>query len=409
MFDKPRMRYCDAIPIQQGEEVFVVLRDPEDLYGQELAVPLPMFMVFTLLDGTRDVRDVQVEIQRQFQQLIPIDQLEGILEELDKYYLLDNERSLIRREDIEREFLRSEIRPAVHAGQAYPGEAEELVKTFDSYIAKASNGDGNGVTRTRAPRGLVTPHIDLRRGGPCMAHAFRELKVAEPPTLYIILGVAHYPTRNLYTLTDKDFETPLGLAPTNKKAAARLRELYGADRLSGEFAHRLEHSVEFQAVFLKYLHYKKHDFTILPILCGSLHEELENGNGAPRERKEVGEFCDALAKLVEEFGPRVCIIAGVDLSHVGKKFGDTQGVDDFRAGLVRAADMRMLELVRERNPEGFFDHFRPDRNARNVDAVSAVYTMLHVLGPGDAALLQYDQYREKETESMVTFASMTLD
>lgn len=408
MNDKPRLRYCDAIPIKQGEDVFVILRDPEELFGQPMAVPLPMFFIMTLFDGLHDLREVQVEINRQFQQLLPMEQLEGLVRELDEFYLLDNERSMIRREDLEREFLRQPVRAAAHAGMAYPDNPEELIAVFDAYFSAPEGPPKDRPAPARAPRGLVTPHIDLRQGGPCMAWGFNELKVPEPPELYIILGVAHQPTENLYTLTEKDFETPLGPARTNKQAALRLKELYGAERLSGEYAHKHEHSIEFQTVFLKYLHRNGPDFTILPILCGSLHEELENGGGPPRNRPEVGEFCDALKKLTEEFGPRVCLIAGVDLSHVGKKFGDPQGVDDFRAGLIRAADMRMLEQVKARDPEAFFDHFRPDRNARNVDAVSAVYALLHAIGPGEGELLSYSQYREHETESLVSFASMAL-
>ncbi len=70
--------------------------------------------------------------------------------------------------------------------------------------------------------------------------------------------------------------------------------------------------------------------------------------------------------------------------------------------------MRMLESVKLRDPEAFFDHFRPDRNARNVDAVTAVYTLLHAIGKGEGELLNYSQYRERETESLVSFASVVL-
>jgi AmmeMemoRadiSam system protein B len=228
------------------------------------------------------------------------------------------------------------------------------------------------------------------------------------PEHYIILGVAHHPTPNLYTLTDKHFETPLGVAKTNQTAAEKLRELYGANRLSGEMAHRLEHSIEFQVIFLQYLHRDGPDFTILPILCGSLDPELHRENGPPHSLPQVGEFCESLRKVIDELGPRTCVIAGVDLSHVGKKFGDEDGVDDFRSDLIRSADLRMLDHVASRDPEAFFDHFRPDKNARNVDAVSAVYSMLHVIGPGEGELLSYEQYRERETESLVSFASLAL-
>lgn len=407
--DRPQLRYVDAIPVEQEGQPYVVIRDPEELLPEPIVVPLPTFFIMTLLDGARELRDVQAEIQRQFGELIPLEYIQKLVEELDGSYLLVNERALIRREEMERDFSRMPVRRAAHAGSAYPEDPEELIKACDEWFGSPRQElSGPAAARDEAPTGLVTPHIDLRVGGALMAQAFRRLAVADPPKLFIILGVAHHATPNLYTLTDKDFETPLGIVAADKAAAQRLRELYGEKRLRGEYAHKLEHSVEFQVVFLKYLLGEKSDFTILPILCGSLHEELEAGDGGPRQRAEVVEFCAALRKLIEESGRKVCVIAGVDLSHVGKKFGDANGVDDFRAELIRAGDLRMLETVAQRDPEAFFDHFRPDQNARNVDAVSAVYTMLSTLGGGQAELLGYEQFREDATESLVSFASMAL-
>jgi len=51
---------------------------------------------------------------------------------------------------------------------------------------------------------------------------------------------------------------------------------------------------------------------------------------------------------------------------------------------------------------------RPDANGRNVDAVTAVYVMLHALGPGRGKLIDYQQWHERETDSMVSFAGLAL-
>jgi AmmeMemoRadiSam system protein B len=408
-FGKPSLRYVEAYPIEQEGQQLVLIRDPEELLADPVVVPMPMFLVMSLLDGSRELRDVQADIQRSFQQLIPIEHLERIVVELDEFHLLANERALIRREELERDFARLDSRPAAHAGMAYPDDPAELIAAFDAYFSAPEGPPAGRPARSLAPRGLVTPHIDIRKGGPCMAWAFDELRRSpELPELYVILGVAHHPTKNLYTLTDKHFESPVGLARVNREAARRLRALYGEKRLDGEYAHKHEHSVEFQTVFLNYLHRGQREFTILPILCGSLQEDTTEGGGSPIERAEVREFCEALRKTIDDSGLRACVIAGVDLSHVGRKFGDAKGIDELRAELVKAADLRMLDQVKARDAESFFDHFRPDRNARNVDAVTAVYTMLHVLGSGDAELLSYEQYREHETDSMVTYASMVL-
>ena len=265
-----------------------------------------------------------------------------------------------------------------------------------------------GGARVHLPRGLMVPHIDFRVGGRSIALGLAALDGSRPAPLYIILGVAHRPARNLFTLEDKPFATPLGQVDVDRLAASRLRQLYGAQRLDGSIVHQREHSIEFQAVALKYLHRDAGEFKILPILCGSLHEELESGK-APDAREDVRDMIAALRTLIAERNGRVTIIASVDLSHVGRKFDEDRGVDDLRAGLVQAADARMLERILALDAEGFFNHFREDGNARNVDAVTAVYIMLRALeGKGQAEQLDYRQWREIETDSMVTFASISI-
>jgi len=105
----------------------------------------------------------------------------------------------------------------------------------------------------------------------------------------------------------------------------------------------------------------------------------------------------------------VCVSwASVDLSHVGLKFGDERGIDDLRAQSIEAADRSMLELIRSADAEAFFNHFRPDHNLRNVDAVTAVYVLLHVLGMARGELIDYQQWREAATDSLVSFAGMSM-
>jgi MEMO1 family protein len=407
----PRIRFVEAVPIRRDDEVFVLLRDPEDLCAGEMIVSPPAYLLLTLLDGSRDPGDIQQELLRQTGQVIPRDSIDAFIESLDRSFLLDNERARRRRDELRREFAALPSRPAAHAGASYSADAGNLRDFLDAFFREAAVNNGADAPAEVFPRGLIVPHIDMRCGGRCMARGFRALAqpAAPLPRRYIVLGVAHAPTPNLYTLTNKDFETPLGPARADREAIALLTSLYGDSLFEGELAHRREHSVEFAAVFLKYLHQGNDDFTMVPLLCGSLHEEFLNGHARqPGDRDDVARFCEALRTLLAQPGPPTCLVASVDLSHIGRKFGDVEGVDPFRARTVRAADLAMLERVRERDPEGFFDHFRADANARNVDAVTAVYTLLHALGPGPARLLDYDQHLELATESLVSFASMAL-
>ncbi len=402
----PPLRYVQATPVEHEGQRLVVLNDPEGIMSDTLAVPMPLYFIMTLIDGRRDAQGLQQEVAKASGgQMIPTEEIERIVQELDSHYLLENERAAQRREELMREFDLLQTRPAVHAGKAYPDDPEECSRMF----AEMFDGLLDGAGARGRPRGLVLPHIDMRVGGRCLAKGLVTLDPQMPPDLYIILGVAHGFSKNLFTLTDKSFETPLGLAETDQAAAGRLRELYGADRLDGQIVHKLEHSVEFQAVSLRYHHREAPGFKILPILCGSLHEIMEDGSLTPREVPEVGEFIEAMRRLIDEHEGNVCIIASVDLSHVGLKFGDPEGVNENRARDVRSADQRMLDQIATRDAEGFFNHFRADANARNVDAVTSVYVLMHTLGTeGVAEQIDYEQWKEEPTDSIVTYASVAI-
>ena len=401
---KPRLRYVEAIEIEHQGDPAILIRDPERLTPQMLAVPMPLFMVMVLFDGRRSAGQVQEYVTRQAgAEVVSLEQIEQIVAEMDAYFLLENERTAARRLELEEEYAALPARPSSHAGGSYPAEPQECREFFDGLFGGVATVDGV----EQAPRGLIMPHIDFRVGGACIAAGMRHLPPDRPADLYVVLGVAHQPTRNLFTLTEKSYETPLGIAETDQAASARLRELYGAARLAGESAHRWEHSVEFSAEALKHRHGEA-PLKILPILCGSLHEELLPEGPAPLTRPEVGEFVLALRRLVEEHPGRVCLVASVDLSHVGKKFGEMEGITDARAEAIRQADAEMLAHVQGGEAEAFFHQFRRHGNARHVDAVTAVYVMLHVLGGGKAGTLDYQQWHELETDSMVTFASLPI-
>ncbi|MCL5269554.1 MAG: AmmeMemoRadiSam system protein B, partial [bacterium] len=396
----PPLRYVEAFRFEHQGRPMVLVRDPEGICSEALAVPIPLFLIMSLLDGHRDAPAVQEAVRRLTGgHIIPLEEIDRIVADIDAHCLLTNERSTARRLELEAEFARLPNRPASHAGGAYPATPAECARHFDELF------DGLTAVRPVArPRGLVVPHIDFRVGGRTIARALATLDPSAPPRLYIILGVAHQPARNLFTLTDKSFETPLGLVETDREAAASLRAAYGAGRLDGEYAHRLEHSIEFQAVALKHLHRRASGLRILPILCGPLVEEMLPGDGAPSARSEVGDFIAALKEIIARHDGDVCLIASVDLSHVGRKFGDERGIDDLRKQSVGLADERMLAHVEAMDAEMFFNHFREDGNARHVDAVTAVYVLLHALAPARVQRLDYEQWHETETDSMVTFA-----
>ena len=98
----------------------------------------------------------------------------------------------------------------------------------------------------------MAPHIDLRIGEEGYRKAYNIVRNLNPE-LIIILGTGHSMLEGLFSLTEKDFDTPLGPVKTDKKGVRALAQA-GKDLLAGDdYVHRSEHSIEFQTIFVKHL------------------------------------------------------------------------------------------------------------------------------------------------------------
>jgi AmmeMemoRadiSam system protein B len=404
MDEKPKIRQIEALPVDTPQGRIVVLRDPFGFSPAMLQVSQHAFYIISLLDGTRDIRDVQAIFMRQFGQLVSSDDIEGLVEQLDSCHFLDNERFAELREEIVSQFLESPTRAASHAGTAYPGGKADLAKELDGlFDGKAAEPRGTADTA----RGLVVPHIDLGRGGECYASGYAELASKSQADVYVVLGTAHCSMNKPYSLTIKDFETPLGIVPTEREFGEEL--LAKCPWLAeDEFEHRAEHSVEFQALFLQYLFGGRRDFRIVPVLCGAFHREGPD-IAEPGRNPHVAEFVSALTEAVSKRASSVCIIAGADLSHVGRRFGDELPLNDQFLRYLEERDLATLDFVLKGDAEGFYRDVVRDGDKRKICGLPNIYTMLAVLGQGAGSLVKYMQALDNETDSVVTFASVLIE
>ena len=200
---------------------------------------------------------------------------------MDNNLLLDNSRSKEFIKKLKDDFRNSTIRKDAHAGTAYEADKDKLKDQIDSFfVSKDGPGMPSQSSQTKRLKGVIAPHIDIGCGGPCFAWAYKEIAESSDAELFIILGIAHTGTKNLFALTDKTFETPFGSVETDKDFLNSLQKKSRTDYFEDEFVHKDEHSIGFQAVFLKYLYHQKKNFNIIPILCSSFGEADKNETGA---------------------------------------------------------------------------------------------------------------------------------
>jgi AmmeMemoRadiSam system protein B len=172
-------------------------------------------------------------------------------------------------------------------------------------------------------------------------------------------------------------------------------------------AHRREHSLEFQTVFLAH-RYGAERLKILPILCTTLDDLMRDGKD-PREVPEVSDFLAALTESVAESGKSVLYVAGADLSHVGRQFGDDVDVRGDLASRVETSDGAALAALGRADADAFFAAVAANQNQYRICSVACLYSLLAAAGTRRGQVLHYEQAIDANGHSLVSFAAAVFE
>ena len=381
------------------ERNLLMLYDPTRITEKVMLVPQDIVYILQYFDGAHSLLDIRAEYMRKFGQFLYEDRLRKLIEDLDAHLLLDNERFaeyLARQRALYRD---APFRAALLAGESYEADPDRLRAELDGYFTH-DNGPGRptDADTTKKIGAAVVPHIDMRSGGPCYAHAYRALAEAAPVDLFIILGTCHSAMQEYFSATKKDFHTPWGLLSTDAEFIDGLHHQWQGGLFRDELMHKVEHTIEFQVIFLRYLFGE--NCRIAPILCSFSPDEVDND-----ESGKLRSFCETLASSIEAFSGRVCVIASVDFSHIGPRYGDAQMPDANLLSLVRSNDLTLLDLIMHNDSAAFTRLLRDQQNKYRICGFAPIYTLLSSIGAENGRVLQYDKAVVDNAGSVVTFAS----
>jgi len=406
--DYPRLRNVNIFPVQMSGKTLLCLQDPLNISEKALFLPPALYFIVSLFDGNHSVLDIQTEYMRRFGELLYTDKINEIIGQMEESHFLEGDRfqeALMRREEA---FKRASVREAAFAGKSYEREPRQLGLQMEGYF---THPEGPGIpgekTKGNGLRGAVAPHIDFQRGGFCYAFAHREIWEKSSPDCFVILGTAHTPMKHPFSLTRKDFLTPLGPLEADRELIDSIQSRCSYDLFHDEGVHRSEHSVEFQSVFLRFMNPEPKPLRIVPILCGSFQEAIER-RVSPMELEPFREFIESLRDNVSSPKKKICVIASADLAHMGLQFGDRDGMGEYDLRILEEEDRKMLRHAENVDGEGFFSSIASEQDRRRICGLPAIYTMLHVLGAKEGKLLKYGQAFTRETQSVVSFASLAL-
>ncbi len=408
----PKLRWpIDVRMDQSQDQPVLVIQCPLGISPQPLILKSAVAPLLAHFEGQLSIDQIAQKFSGHGVQRELIQQLAKLL---DEHLFLASPRYFSAEQAIREDFSSSSQRAAALAGLSYSADPLALGNEIDSYLGTPSQSEPNspGPHTVDNLMGLIAPHIDYQRGGACYGAGYRHLRGA-PHDLFIVIGTSHQYSKNVFHLTRKDFLTPLGIVPNATNFSDRLANRYGISRsFEDEFLHRREHSLELQLPFIQRTVQSKAVFC--PILVGSFHRYVADQR-LPNEYDEYESFAGALfesiASEISE-GRRVCIIAGVDMAHIGSQFGDSREIDAEWLEAVAGRDRQYLNAIAAQDKRRIFEHICEDQDQRRICGFPTLYTAIDVLDRlgkhYDYEEFGYHQAVHKQAGCVVTFSSAGL-
>ncbi|MGI8961554.1 MAG: AmmeMemoRadiSam system protein B, partial [Bryobacteraceae bacterium] len=262
----PRLRFnLDFMPSPDPARPGLFIRDPYHYSDATLLVPPILVQALQCFDGAQSNLDLRSELVRLTGeiQVGPIEK--NLFDSLSEAGFLENDTYRELKARREADFMAELKREAIFAGSAYPADCTTLTALLTARVGQATDAKPTCAASTV---GIAAPHASPDGGWDTYRAAYQSLphpNEAQERT-FVILGTSHYGAPERFGLTRKQFTTPLGEAQTNLALVDELDTISGDAIRMEDYCHCVEHSIEFQIVFLQHLYGPS--VRILPILCG---------------------------------------------------------------------------------------------------------------------------------------------
>ena len=391
---RPRLRPSIG-PVQSLQPGQIGLVDTQRLVPGGLTLSTVALPILRQFNGEHTLGEIQDAIGPQ----LPWDALTQFVAMLDETLFLDS--------PMFEEYLTSRERLPSCVG-TYPDEPD-AIRVMLGNLFTAKDGPGTPLaTSSRCDpaerlRAVLVPHMDYKRGGVTYGWGFKELIERTDASLFVIVATSHY-SHHRFTLTRKNFTTPLGTVETDQAYLDRLVNYYGDGLFADPYAHLPEHSIELEVLLLQYLLERHRPFRIVPLLVGSFHDCIQEGV-SPQAKPDIARMVRALQHAEAEAGERVCYIISGDLAHIGPKFHDPEPIHPVWLAASKAQDERLLAELTAANPSTYFDVIANEGDARRICGLPPTWLTLQTIQPRSGHVLHYQQYIHPMGHESVSFAS----
>ncbi len=398
----PRIRFnLDFMPSPDPARPGLFIRDPYHYSDATLLVPPILVQALECFDGRQSPLDLRSELVRITGEIQVGEIEQHLFDSLNEAGFLENDRYRELKAKREVEFAQELKRQPIFAGAAYPGDRVQLAELLTTRV-----GPSQGLASTI---GIAAPHASPDGGWDTYRAAYQALPSLEKArdTTFVVLGTSHYGAPDRFGLTRKQFITPFGEARTDTALVDELERAAGEAVRMEDYCHSVEHSIEFQVVFLQHLYGPA--VRILPILCGPFVKSVHEGC-LPEANDRVAQFFDALGNIAAREGSRLFWILGVDMAHMGRRYGDqlraTANLGEMLA--IEQRDRQRIGQIGAGDIGGYWSLVQDGHDDLRWCGSAPFYTFLKVMPGVRGELLDYHQW-QIDPHSVVTFGALRFE
>ena len=376
-----------------------MIRDPFHYSDATLIIPPGLVACLEFFDGERSELDLRAALVQLTGDLQVTDLQQHLIDTLSNAGFLDDEKFATLKTAAERDFTDAPVRHAAHAGSGYPDNAAELTEALRGYM--------NGAPPPAPAKilAIAAPHVSPFGGIEAYRAAYSALSPSDAERTFVVLGTSHYGEPDRLGLTRKPFRTPFGDTRTDLELVDRIAREAGDAVMMEDYCQGVEHSIEFQIVFLQHLFGP--GIRVVPILCGSYARSIFNG-GMPEDNESVRRMLGSLGEIAAREGDRLLWVLGIDMAHMGRRYGDQMEAraDEGEMDAVARRDRSRIDSIESGDARGFWDKVQENQDDLKWCGSAPIYTFLKAVPSARGRLLRYQQWNIDE-HSVVSFAGIS--
>lgn len=272
------------------------------------------------------------------------------------------------------------IREPVVAGQFYPDKKEDLENLIQSCFNHNLGPGSDSIESTEKVLGIVCPHAGYIYSGPTACHSYKAIS-SQSPELAIIIGPNHFGVgKDVATMVDAQWKTPLGIVQVDSDSAKQIAEISEFIEID-EYSHSQDHSLEVQIPMLQGI--LSNEFQILPIILRA--QDI-------KAAMDVGNAVYEIAKK-----KNAIIIASSDFTHYEEN------------SFAHQQDKSLIEPILDLDVDRFYQVLYEKRvTACGYGAMASAMIACKKLGARKGELLSYATSGDVsgDTESVVGYGSI---